>query len=42
MRLWLQSKQLRDPFVAWPELEMMELEVSTDGSDEEIDESHTK
>ncbi|DBA77022.1 TPA: hypothetical protein ACH3X1_009610 [Trebouxia sp. C0004] len=37
-----QSKQLRDPFVAWPELEMMELEVSTDGSDEEIDESHTK
>ncbi|KAA6425482.1 MAG: hypothetical protein FRX49_04380 [Trebouxia sp. A1-2] len=27
-----QSKQLRDPFVAWPELDMMEIEVSTDGS----------
>jgi len=38
--LWLQTKQLRDPFVAWPELDMMEIDVSTDGSDEEILASH--
>ncbi|DBA81158.1 TPA: hypothetical protein ACH3X2_007121 [Trebouxia sp. C0005] len=39
-----QSKQLRDPFVAWPELDMMEFEVSTDSSDssdEDDGESHT-
>ena len=27
----MQSKQLRDPFVAWPELDVMEVEVSSEG-----------
>ena len=31
----LQGKLLRDPFVAWPELDMMEVEVSESGSDED-------
>lgn len=33
----LKSKKLRDPFVEWPELDIMEVEVSCDESEDESD-----